>query len=270
MAGKQTGTPNLQSSKNTQAQATNQPTTMHQPQYRYTMPIEDPTDIQKVLQQAMEGTVTLTNKELFSIAPEVWKQAKDQLTAHCIPTSSANTFASAEDEHEDNDNYPPTVLNHEQIPSPATHVVANSIEDLRTIPLELDGKMTVNAILDEGSQIITLRQDIWQKIGAPLFSAEAMIMESANASRESTLRLLCDLPVQIGQGVFYLQVQVVRNAPYEMLLGRPFLTLTEASTQHCANGDSQITLIDPNTRLTFTIPTRPRVCNHLSLPEPDF
>jgi hypothetical protein len=86
-----------------------------------------------------------------------------------------------------------------------------------------------------------------------------MIMESANSSRESTLGLLWDLPVQIRQSTFYLQVQVVENASYEMLLGRPFLTLTEAHTHYYTNSDSHITLLDPNSHNTFTIPTRPRI-----------
>jgi hypothetical protein len=84
-------------------------------------------------------------------------------------------------------------------------------------------------------------------------------MESANATTEMTLGLLRDLPVRIGSSTFYLQAQVFENAPYEMLLGRPFLTLTEAKTYHYNNGDSHITLLDPNTQETITIPTSPRI-----------
>ena len=41
-----------------------------------------------------------------------------------------------------------------------------------------------------------------------------------------------------------------------MLLGQPFLTLTEANTQHYVNGDSHITLQDPNSKAIITLPTR--------------
>lgn len=88
-----------------------------------------------------------------------------------------------------------------------------------------------------------------------------MMMEAANATTEMTLGLLRDLPAQIGTSVFYLQVQVFENAPYEMLLGCPFLTLTQAQTHHYHNGDLHITLIDPNTKDTITIPMAVRVCN---------
>ncbi|KAF9440755.1 hypothetical protein P691DRAFT_686564, partial [Macrolepiota fuliginosa MF-IS2] len=113
----------------------------------------------------------------------------------------------------------------------------------------------VNAILDEGSQVIGIQRDVWERLGLPLFSEQNMLMESANASKEMTLGLLRDLPVQIRSSMFYLQVQVFENVPYEMLLGQPFLTLTQAQTYHYSNGDSHITLLDPNTKETLIIPT---------------
>jgi len=82
-----------------------------------------------------------------------------------------------------------------------------------------------------------------------------MNMISANALSNQTIGLIHDLKVTIGAYNFYLQVQVVENASYEMLLGRPFLTLTEANTQHYANGDSHITLQDPNSKAILTLPT---------------
>ncbi|KAF9440729.1 hypothetical protein P691DRAFT_792942 [Macrolepiota fuliginosa MF-IS2] len=114
-------------------------------------------------------------------------------------------------------------------------LVANSASNepnLRTIPLVLNEQVMVDAILDEGSQI-------------------------------TMLGLLRDLPVRIGWNMFYLQVQVVENSSYEMLLGQPFLTLTKACTHHYTTGDLHITLCNPNTNDTFTIPTKPRVCPSL-------
>ena len=88
-----------------------------------------------------------------------------------------------------------------------------------------------------------------------------MNMISANKSSNETIGLIQDLKVTVAECDFYLQVQVIENAPYGMLLGRPFLTLTEANTRHFLNGDSQITLLDPNTNAKITIPTKPRKRN---------
>lgn len=150
---------------------------------------------------------------------------------------------------------PSTFLQHHV---PDSRIVANQVEDLRTIPLELNDRFTVEAILDEGSQIIAIRRDIWERLGLPLMADRALVMESANSSKDPTIGLIQNLPARIGEHTFYLQVQVVQNASYEMLLGRPFLTLTQASTRHFTNGDSHLTLVDPNTQAVITVPTRPR------------
>jgi len=58
--------------------------------------------------------------------------------------------------------------------------------------------------------------------------------------------LLPNLQVTIRNCDFYLQVQVIDNTSYEMLLEQSFLTLAQANTRHFSNGDSHITLVDPN------------------------
>jgi len=88
-----------------------------------------------------------------------------------------------------------------------------------------------------------------------------MVMESANKSQDQTLGLLQDLKLTIGGYTFYLQVQVVEDAPYELLLGLPFKTLTNMVTRTFSNGDSHITLTDPNTQAMITVPTRKCIRN---------
>jgi hypothetical protein len=44
--------------------------------------------------------------------------------------------------------------------------------------LELNGKISVSAILDERSQITAIQRDIWEKLGVPLLSNKKMVMES--------------------------------------------------------------------------------------------
>ena len=136
-------------------------------------------------------------------------------------------------------------------------VVANHVEELRVINVMIHG-VKVIATVDDGSQILSIRQDVWERLGLPLRSDKIMVMESANKTKDETMGLLQDLKVQIGEYDFYLQVQVVKDAPYELLLGRPFLMLTQANHKHFTNGESRLTLIDPNTHDTITVPTRSR------------
>ena len=227
-----------------------QPSGVPAPQFRYHTPIEDPSLISKVANQALDGSITLRFRDLLSISPDVRRHIKEQIVTKRVTSASANalsadtniveSFMAALPERTDN------------------IIVADHSVNLRVLDLILNDKIHVEAILDEGSQIVGLRKDIWEKLGVPIRSDHKMNMVSANASSNQTIGLIHDLKVTIGAYNFYLQVQVVENASYEMLLGRPFLTLTEANTQHWANGDSHITLQDPNSKAIITLPTKAR------------
>jgi hypothetical protein len=133
-----------------------------QPQFRFASPIEDPKVVQNVIQRSLDGTIILTQRELYAIAPDIRKYVKEQVTTHRIPAGPTVNASVLEDANLQAQTMPlSTIYNHPSSPS-GQLIVANQIETLRTIPLELDGKFTVDAILDEGSQIIGIRQDIWE------------------------------------------------------------------------------------------------------------
>ena len=220
------------------------------PQFRYHTPIENSALITKVAEQALDVQITLPIRDILSISPDVRRHIKDQIVTKRVTSASANALSA-------NTNNVECFM--AALPERADNIiVADHSVNLQVLDLTLDDKVQVEAILDEGSQIVGLRKDIWEKLGVPVRSDHKMNMISANASSNQTIGLIHDLKVTIGAYNFYLQVQVVENASYEMLLGRPFLTLTEANTQHYANGDSHITLQDPNSKAIITLPTRAR------------
>ncbi|KAF9536297.1 hypothetical protein CPC08DRAFT_652196 [Agrocybe pediades] len=141
-------------------------------------------------------------------------------------------------------------------------IVANHSEELRAIDVILEGNIKVEGLCDSGSQIVGIRKDIWEKLGKPVRSDHIMSIESAHKTKEFTIGLLQDLKLTIGGYDFYVQAQVVANAPYEILLGLPLFTLTRGNLQHYENGDAHLTLHDPNTHATITVPTRKRVREH--------
>ncbi|KIM48498.1 hypothetical protein M413DRAFT_38784, partial [Hebeloma cylindrosporum] len=116
----------------------------------------------------------------------------------------------------------------------------------------------VEAILDEGCQIITMRQDIWEKTGLPLRSNHNLTMESANMSTDLTMGLLQNVQMIVGGIEFVVQIQVTKNTSYEMFLGWPFHTHVEVLTKHFQNGDAHITIKDPITHEIATLLTRSR------------
>ena len=215
------------------------------PQFRYVTPIEDPTLIKKIAQQSLDLPITMTTRELLSVSPDIRRHIKEQLITRRVGTTALLETVEAEE---------PNQILLSKI-SMDNLIVANHVEELRVIDVLIHG-VEVVATVDDGSQILSIRQGIWEKLGLPIRSDKIMIMESANKSKDETMGLLQDLKIKIGEYDFYVQVQVVKDAPYELLLGRPFLTLTQASHKHFSNGESRLTLTDPNTHDTITIPTR--------------
>jgi hypothetical protein len=117
----------------------------------------------------------------------------------------------------------------------------------------ISGHHKFENVLDSGSQINGIREDIWEAIGDPLLDA-TMTMQSANNTQNDTLGKLQNVRFTFGDVDLYMQMQVVENAPYEVLLGKPFFALTACSAKHFPNGDEHITITDPNTGRSATIP----------------
>ena len=104
------------------------------------------------------------------------------------------------------------------MPRPESLIVAKDVEELRAIDVEIEGQ-TVEALADDGSQVVSIRAKLWEQLGIPVRSDRTMVMESANKSKNETMGLLQDLKIDIGGYSFYVQVQVVQDAPYDLLLG---------------------------------------------------
>jgi hypothetical protein len=56
----------------------------------------------------------------------------------------------------------------------------------------------------------------------------------------------------------YLQVHVIDQPAYQVLLGRPFDILTESIVQNRKDGSQSITIRDPNQQRRITLPTYTR------------
>jgi hypothetical protein len=82
-------------------------------------------------------------------------------------------------------------------------------------------------------------------------------MESANRTKNATMGVVENLVFDVGCGELPLQVQVVEEANYEVLIGRPFFALTSCKTQDCINGEQTLTLKNPNNGKEITIATQP-------------
>jgi hypothetical protein len=222
------------------------------PQYRYHATVEDPTMTTTLLNRALDATIQTTPRELLAASPDLRKQLKELvvtkrisvdsvLLTEGLPIQSAESFLQ-----ENRSRY-------EDGPNVAVHSLP-----LRVIFAEFDNGVHPECILDSGAQIIAMRKDIWQRLDLPLQCEKVMVMESANNTKNPTLGLVQNVRAIFGPIVLTLQVQVVEDAPFEVLLGRPFFALANCVTEDSTNGEMYITLRDPTTGQRAKFVTHPR------------
>lgn len=211
--------------------------------YKFKTPIESGVDATEVIKRTLSEKVILTVEELLALCPDVRKFYKEATTTKRIPVKSNNVvsaFYSAPD------------------PSADNYIEGEHSLPLRTIDVSLNGIIKAEGILDGGCQVIIIRHDIWKKLGMPLRPDRIMFMESANGGSNPTVGMLPRVTFGVGEVQLPCPVQVVEDGPFECLLGRPFTALAEAITKEYRNGDSELTLKDPNTGYVVTIPTQAR------------
>ena len=83
-------------------------------------------------------------------------------------------------------------------------------------------------------------------------------MQSVNGTVNKSLGLARNIPCRIGNITLYLQIHIIHNPAYDILMGRPFDVLTESIVCNYTNEDQTITIHNPNLGEVTTIPTLPR------------
>jgi hypothetical protein len=230
------------SSKNVGQPTTGKPNAPS-PQFKFAFPGEDPTASTRAVKNLLDSPMSLQVRDVLSMSHDFRKQLRDQTATQRVSTNtmSVNELAGRSPEaiwgpyeeslHRNDEGI---IVGHHSVP-------------LRSIKALVGGKRTVTCLLDSGAEIVAMRKDIWQSLGVPLRSDHLMTMESANKTKNTTLGVIENLTFNFGAGDLMFQVQVVETANFEVLLGRPFHSLTSCRSRDTLNGDLDITLTDPNT-----------------------
>lgn len=141
--------------------------------------------------------------------------------------------------------------------------VAKESSALRSILPLIDNQLKVEAILDPGCQIVAMSEDVCHELGLAYDPKIVLNMQSANGTVDPSLGLARNVPFLVGHLTLYMQVHVIRNPAYDVLLGRPFDVLTRSVVRNYSNEDQTITVHDPNSDQVITLPTIPRGQNRL-------
>ncbi|KDR69122.1 hypothetical protein GALMADRAFT_230903 [Galerina marginata CBS 339.88] len=277
-----------------------------EPAYRTLPPIHEAAIANTVYNRALDTPVTITQRELLSISPEVRSQIREAVTTRRIPTKDSKDSQEAylgeqQDEISSTLDELPFGAEHtgsiaipssqHRSPPPGSIVIPDPIETyyrtlrpgespdpdrivvakesfaLRSIFPLVDNSQKVECILDPGCQIVAMSEDICHDLSVVYDPTIKLNMQSANGSVDQSLGLARNVPFLIGGLTLYMQVHVIRSPAYDILLGRPFDVLTESIIRNYANEDQTITIHDPNSNRTVTVPTSPRglhrTCQHI-------
>ena len=136
--------------------------------------------------------------------------------------------------------------------------VARESQSLRTMHVVVNGLSEEEYILDSGSQIVSISKAIAVHLSLPWDPEICIHMQSANNQIEKLLGLVCNVLFHFDHITVYLQVHIINEPAYKMLLDRPFDAVTCSIYKNDSTGGQIITIQCLNTKKKITILTRER------------
>ena len=264
------------------------------PAFRTHAPIESSETITRVLNRTLkESSILVSPEELFAISPDLRSSMRTLITPRrnatfAQPPPPAAFYGEEEEVRlpspevlHSGGEFPPGVYRIDDpyeaylrsLPpgeEPRPLKVAHESNALRTVRALVAEREDVDCILDPGCQIVACSEAVCHELGFSYDPSVVLHMQSANGGVDRSLGLARNVPFAIGDMVFYLQVHVIREAAYDILLGRPFDVLASSIVRNYKNEDQTITLHCPNTGRCVTIPTLPRGRPRFRMPKQDF
>jgi len=129
---------------------------------------------------------------------------------------------------------------------------------LRVIPAIVNGVSEEEVLLDSGSQIMSMTKKVAAANKVAWDLNLSIQMQSANRSLSRTCRLARNVPFTLGGVTVLLQVHIMEEVPYTVLMGWPFDSITESRIMNHREGNQTVCITCPNTGATVTIPTYKR------------
>ena len=116
----------------------------------------------------------------------------------------------------------------------------------------------LTALLDNGASFIAVDCSVWEHLGSPLLIDDHITIENADSGLRKSKGLLPRICLGISGFSVLVQAQVVENAPFELLLGRPFFIHCKAVLRDHDADSNEIELTHPTTLDRVVLPTAPR------------
>ena len=185
----------------------------HLSQYRYQTSAEDQFLTKQIMDWILKGKLAqIISAHVLVISPPIRKELAECLHPCCVETGSFEQVSN------------------DSVDSVAMLELAAKREAEFSLPLhEIDILMnnlhTEASILNQGSQIVVIQEDLANKVDAQINTQHTLCMKGTNGSTSRTFSCAKDLEMHIGGVSFTIHAHVVHTAPFRLLLGRPFHNL---------------------------------------------
>jgi hypothetical protein len=258
------------------------------PAYKSRAPVELGVDIEKLVEHVLDLEINVPLRSLAGVSGAIQKEIRKQVTKARMPVATTEEkqvnlltenekpifevmnmkVASYMVSMEISDGVPEghLVANDPVLQflletgntDPGRLIVAKPSESLRAIYMTINRVGQEECLLDDGSQIVSMAKETGVKLGLTWDPSLSIDMESASKHVERTLGLAKNVRFRVGGLDIFLQVHVLENPPYKVLLGRPFSVFTACINKTNLDGTSELVLTDPNTKGVAIVPTYER------------
>ncbi|KAH7099427.1 hypothetical protein BKA62DRAFT_772516 [Auriculariales sp. MPI-PUGE-AT-0066] len=205
-------------------------------QYRLRLAVSNPDNACVVANKVLRMTVELELGQLLGLSPEVQCLIRGDIMPH--RTDIGTNLAQADDGV---DVYSYEILKPNEIHERRT---ADYKVNLRYVDTTI-GHVVAEGLLDSGSQVCLMSKCFWAALGSPAVLTEQLTLVSANSTKAQTVGL-CE------------HLQVI-EAPFDLLLGRPFYVVLHAIDENKLDGTTYLMLHDANLAMKIRLSMKERV-----------
>lgn len=256
------------------------------PAYKSRAPVEVGLDVEKLVEDILKVEVNMPLRDLAAVSTSIQKEIRKQVTktrvpvepvaqvnlqeeddrslveTKDLPVSAFMTMAEVSDEIPEgsivaSDPVIQYLLEHENADSKDL-VVAKPSESLRALHMKINHMGQEECVHDDGSEIVSMARTVAIAKGLTWDPLLSCTMGGSTNHHERTLGIARNVNMTTGGVVAYLQVHILENPPYKVLLGRPFDALMKSVVRTREDGSSEIELTDPNTGKVAVVPTYKR------------
>ena len=142
--------------------------------------------------------------------------------------------------------------------TPQPLYTATESASLRVVFPTINGGERVECVVDSGSQIVSMALKLAERLGIIWDPDVRIHMQSAGGEMKRSAGLARNVPFLFGDIPVYLQVHIIDQPAYDVLLGRPFDVLTESHVKNTTTGTQTLTIRDPASARRCVIPTHAR------------